>query len=120
MKTALVVDDHADTNDMLCQVLRAMGARAVSAFTGEGALAMLGTERPALVVLDVMMPGMDGLEVLRLIRTNPYTATLPVVLYSGVADAEFQRHALGKGANEYLVKRGFDLSELRTKLAKYL
>jgi CheY-like chemotaxis protein len=120
IKTVLVVDDHVDTNDILCRFVKAMGHRPVSAFTGEGALALVGTERPDLILLDVMMPGMDGVEVLRMIRGNPQTATVPVIMYSGVADAEFQQHTVAKGANEYWVKAALAGPDLRERLAKYL
>ena len=120
MATVLVVDDHTDANDLLCRVLRLHGHRAVSAFTGEGALALVGTDRPDLVILDVMMPDMDGIEVLRLIRANPHTATLPVVMFSAVHDAEFQRHALRKGANDYWTKGRTDFSRIADLIAPLL
>jgi CheY-like chemotaxis protein len=120
MKTVLVVDDHPDTNEMIAKLVRGSGGRVITAFTGEGALALLATERPAVIVLNVMMPGIDGLEVLRLIRTNEQTAAVPVILYSGVSDEAFKQHALSKGANEYWVKADFDLKSLQLHLAKYL
>jgi len=120
MASILVVDDHTDTNEMLCRLLRSYGHTTASAFTGEGALAMIGFERPELVILDVMMPGMDGMEVLRLIRRDPATATVPVILFSGVADADFRQHALQKGANDYWLKGATDLAQLNEMVAKYV
>ena len=120
MATILVVDDSPDNNEMLCRLLRTCGHRAVAAFSGEGALALLGTERPQLVILDVMMPGMDGLEVLRLIRSNAATATLPVVLFSAVADQHYADHARRKGANDFWVKGAVDMSKLDEMIARYL
>jgi two-component system cell cycle response regulator len=67
-----------------------------------------------------MMPGMDGTEVLRVMRQNPATANLPVVLYSAVADPNFTDHALQKGANDFLIKGTFDLLQVTELLAKYL
>ena len=120
MKTVLVVDDHVDTNTLLCKLIRKLGYSTLSAYSGEGALATLGIEQADLLILDSMMPGMNGLEVLRLLRANPQTMALPVILYSAVADPLFQQHALEKGANEYWVKSGFDLSQLQQRLGKYL
>ena len=120
MATILVVDDDQDNNDMLCRLLRTCGHRTVGAFSGEGALALLGSERPDLIILDVMMPGMDGLEVLRIIRTTPATATLPVVLFSGVADPQFTEHALRKGANAFWIKGTVDMSQLHQMIEEYL
>src|SRR5690242_7609201 len=84
MKKVLVVDDHVDTNHILCKLIRRLGHSTSSAYTGEGALAMLSGEIPDLIILDCMMPGMTGIEVLRLLRTNPKTAQLPVIMYSAV------------------------------------
>ena len=107
MATVLVVDDHAQVNESLCRVIRAEGHRAVSAFNGADALALLA-DPPDLVILDVSMPGMSGIEVLRRIRSDPRTATLPVVIFSAVADPAVRQHALEQGANEYLIKAETD------------
>jgi CheY-like chemotaxis protein len=120
MKKVLVVDDHADTNHILCKLIRKLGYAALSAYSGEGALAVLSAENPDLLILDCMMPGMDGMEVLRRIRTHAPTAGLPVIMYSAVADPEFQKHAIEKGANEYWVKSGFDFSKLKDRLTEYV
>ena len=120
MATILVVDDHTDTNEVLCKLLRAHGHQTASAYTGEGALAMVGITNPDLIILDVMMPGMDGVEVLRMIRSHPHFSTLPVILFSAVSDPEFQRHAIQKGANAYWVKGGMDLAHLKDMITSYL
>jgi CheY-like chemotaxis protein len=120
MKTILVVDDHCDTNQILCRLIQKLGYRTMSAYTGEGALATLAVERPDLLILDVMMPDMNGPEVLKVVRANPQTAMIPVVMYSAVADPAFQQHVIERGANEYWVKSGFDFSELKTRLGRYL
>lgn len=120
MKTVLVTDDQVETNHILCRLLRAHGYRAVSAFTGEGALAAMATGRPDLVILDAMMPGMDGIEVLRLIRSNPRTQFVPVIIASAIADPGFRAHAIEKGADDYWVKGSFDFSRLPEMIEKYL
>jgi CheY-like chemotaxis protein len=120
MGCILVVDDNQDGNDVLCRLLRCFGHRPLSALSGESALTLIGADRPDLVILDVMMPGMDGLEVLRLIRADPSTSDLPVILYSGISDAAFSAHAMRKGANEFWVKGNFDLSTLQNLIGKYV
>ena len=111
--TVLVVDDHRDANDILCRLLRLDGHRTVSAFTGEDALATLSLQQPDVVILDFMMPGMDGIETLRQIRSNPQTADLRVIMYTAVSDPAFRAHALEKGANAYFSKGQMQFSELR-------
>jgi DNA-binding response OmpR family regulator len=64
----------------------------------------LGTLLPDVILLDVMMPGMDGYEVCRWVRSNAATAHVPVVMLSGKADPESVAHGLEVGADEYLAK----------------
>lgn len=120
MKTILVTDDHVDTNEILCRLLRCSGYRAVSAFSGEAALAVLATERPDLLILDMMMPGLDGMEVLRRVRSDPANAQLPVIMFSGIADPAFQEHVRQKGANDYWLKGRMDFAHLGELIAKYV
>jgi putative two-component system response regulator len=84
MPTVLIVEDDPDMNEVLYRLLQKAGYKALSAFTGEGGLAMVIMGKPDLIVLDHMMPGMDGMEMLRMLRGNPQTALIPVVIYSGV------------------------------------
>jgi two-component system phosphate regulon response regulator PhoB/two-component system alkaline phosphatase synthesis response regulator PhoP len=120
MKTVLIVDDHADTNEIICKILSREGYRCVKAVTGEAALAVLSVEHPDLVILDSMMPGMDGIEVLRLIRTSLFHPTIPVIFHSAVCDPGFQQHAIDKGANEYLLKGSYKVDDVVSHVAKYL
>ncbi|MDB5298498.1 MAG: PleD family two-component system response regulator, partial [Phycisphaerales bacterium] len=77
-------------------------------------------ELPDLVILDVMMPGMNGEEVLRLIRATEATATVPVIMHSAVANPDFRDNALAKGANGFLVKSGFDLKAFEATINKFI
>jgi DNA-binding response OmpR family regulator len=80
----------------------------VTAPNGEEGLRQLEVTRPDLVILDIMMPGMDGIELCRRIRTNPDTATIPVLMFSALSgdeDVERARHA---GAN-HLITKPFNL-----------
>ena len=83
-------------------------------------MAVLDRDLPDLVILDAMMPGMDGAEVLRQIRTAARTAAVPVVMLSAVADPAFQEHMIRKGANDYWVKASFDYGQLGERLQAYL
>ena len=98
-----------------------MGHQTSSASSGEAALALFASGgRADLIILDMMMPGMDGLEVLRQIRAAPATSNLPVIMFSGIAEPDFQTHALQKGANGYWVKGGMDFSRLADLIAEHL
>src|SRR5664279_212146 len=84
----LVVDDVALNVKLLVDLLAAKGYRTCSATSGVEALAVLAAERPDLVLLDVMMPGMSGYDVCRAIRADPAQAMLPIVLVTALDPAE--------------------------------
>src|SRR5664279_2987515 len=100
----LVVDDVALNVKLLADVLAAKGYRTCSAASGAEALALLEAERPDLVLLDVMMPGMSGYEVCKAIRANPAQAMLPVVLVTALDPAEERAKGLDAGADDFLSK----------------
>ena len=118
MQTILVVDDNLDVCKPLATLIRHLGYDGQYATGGEAALKFVDGTTPALVILDVMMPGMDGLEVLRRLKADTKTATVPVVMFSAVADPEFRQHALSKGAVDYWIKAGVDFRELRGRIAR--
>jgi CheY-like chemotaxis protein len=82
MKTILIVDDEFAIADALATLLGEEGYRTLTALSGEKALACLTQDRPDLVLLDLMMPGMSGLEVLRAMRSSPALQEIPVLLMS--------------------------------------
>lgn len=114
MADILVVDDTRDVCNAMAKLLRAMGHAAMTAYSGEDALSALAARAalPDLVILDQMMPGMDGMEVLRTLRQDSRTNQLRVVIFSAIAEPLFQLHALGKGADAYWSKGGFDYGTL--------
>ncbi len=100
----LVVDDVALNVKLLADLLGAKGYRTCSATSGAAALAVLAAERPDLVLLDVMMPGMSGYDVCRAIRADPAQAMLPVVLVTALDPAEERAKGLDAGADDFLSK----------------
>lgn len=120
MSLVLIVDDNPDACTPLARLMRILGHRGECAFSGEDALAFLESHEVDLMILDMMMPGMDGLEVLRHVRANPRTAKLQVVMFSAISDPGFRQHALQKGANDYWVKASIDFAELRTRVGQFL
>jgi CheY-like chemotaxis protein len=83
MATILVVDDEPDLRHMLRRVFERAGHQVVEAANGAAAMRCISEEAPNLVVTDVMMPVMDGAELIRLLRDDPSTAHLPIVAVSG-------------------------------------
>lgn len=111
----LAVDDLEQNLRLLDAVLSPRGYSVVTAASGEEALAMLEAHAVDLVLLDIMMPGMDGYEVCRRIRAVPRWAFLPVVMITASGDQE-KRHALEAGADDF-VSKPFDQAELVARVA---
>lgn len=88
MKTVLVAEDEPTIREMLTEVLRDEGYRVLVAPDGLAALGVLARETPDLVLTDAMMPGLDGLALVRRLREDPQSAGVPVVLMSAVLRAD--------------------------------
>jgi len=107
MPDVLVVDDEPTVCRTLARLFRSEGHDAVCATGGEEALRFLDEDgRPKLIVLDVMMPGTDGLAVLRRCRAAGRTATIPIVMYSAIDDEATRAEAMSLGAQDYVTKAG--------------
>ena len=100
----LVADDNPLNVDILRTRLAAQGYEVLTATDGEAALALARAEQPDLLLLDVMMPGLDGLEVCRRLKGDPTLPFMPVVLVTAKADSRDVVAGLDAGADEYLTK----------------
>lgn len=120
MAVVLVVDDQPDLCTVMVRLLRHCGYDARCAEDGRAALEFIQeTPATALVILDVMMPGMSGFEVLQALRADPQTTRLPVVMYSALNDPTSRRQAMELGAQDYLVKSMAGYEELKQVIARY-
>jgi class 3 adenylate cyclase len=103
-KKILVVDDTPHNVKMLVDLLSAKGFVTLTASSGKEGLDLIETERPDLVLLDVMMPGMDGYEVCRKIRANPEYGILPVIMVTALDPTRERIKGLDAGADDFLTK----------------
>jgi DNA-binding response OmpR family regulator len=100
----LLVDDKSDTRLSVEAFLEFEGFNIIGVDSGEAALEAIAREKPALVLLDLNLPGMDGLDVLRKLRAEDATRELPVIIVSARGDSHDVVIGLRAGANDYLVK----------------
>jgi two-component system, OmpR family, response regulator MtrA len=115
----LIADDDADILLLVRAVLERSGHEVVAASDGAEALASVRARKPDLVVLDIAMPEVDGLEVLRRLRADPTTSELPVVLLSARAQEADVERGFAIGASAYL-KKPFSPRELSEHVAELL
>ncbi len=104
MKKALIVEDHPDLLEILTWQLEMMGFAVVSANTGMEGVTKAVEEKPQLILMDIMMPGMDGLEATRMIRTNRETEKIPILAITALCRESEQQDCIKAGCNDYIVK----------------
>jgi DNA-binding response OmpR family regulator len=100
----LVVDDDPNSLDIARTYLESRGYTVATALDGKEALAKLEQIRPSIVLLDVMMPGMDGWEVARVIKNHPDFKDVRVVMLTARSDFQDKHEGLRAGADDYIVK----------------
>jgi diguanylate cyclase (GGDEF)-like protein len=102
--TILIVDDDSSNRKLLETLLQPEGYVTLCAASGEDALALIGKQPPDLILLDVMMPGIDGYELASILKADPATAGIPIVMVTALIDRSARVAGLGSGAEEFLAK----------------
>jgi len=116
----LVVDDNQDNAEIIRQYLETRGYPVTVAHNGDEGLALFETVRPAVVLLDVMMPGRDGWEVCRVMKQHPILGrTVRVIMVTALDEWQDKREALQIGADDY-VEKPFDLPALAATVERNL
>ncbi len=119
MKKILVVDDEKDIVDLIAYNLEKEGFAVLKAYDGEEALELIGSKDPHLVILDLMLPGIRGLEVCKFIRKNPETASLPIIMLTAKGEEIDKILGLEMGADDYITKP-FSVRELIARVRAVL
>jgi CheY-like chemotaxis protein len=114
------VDDQRETGHLLARILQFLGHRGIHVPSGEDALNYVRSSMPDAVLLDYMMPGMDGLQVLRALRKDPRTKEVPVIMFSANSDPKVVEKAMKEGASDYWVKASLQINDMETRLARFL
>jgi len=100
----LIVEDEPDMNNLLAEVLSAYGFGSIQAGDAEQALAALDRETPDAILLDLMLPGMSGLELCNLLKTSRSKRTIPIIILTALDRPVDQRHGFETGADDYMTK----------------
>jgi len=98
------VDDEVDNRELLQIILKWSGFVTQLAASGEAALVNAGAEPPDLILVDLMMPGMDGYELIACLKQKPETEDIPVIMLSAMNDSATRKRALAAGAVAYITK----------------
>jgi CheY-like chemotaxis protein len=116
--TILIVDDTETNIDILVDTLGEEYDIAV-AMDGESALEAVEEDLPDLILLDIMMPGMNGFDVCKQLKANSETANIPIIFLSALIEAEDKRKGMALGAIDFITKP-FEVPDIQTKVRQYL
>lgn len=116
----LLVEDDAFLLNMYTTKLKVTGFTVVTASEGNQAWDMVQKEKPDIVLLDILLPGIDGFEILKKIRATAATKKIPVIMLTNMSKKEEVERGLALGANDYLIKAHFMPSEVVEKIKKLL
>ena len=119
MRKVLVVEDHPDMMEILTCQMERMGFSVIPARHGKEGVEKALEEKPNLILMDIMMPEMDGLAATRLIRSNPETQDIPILAATVLFRETDLKSCIDAGCNGYLVKP-FTYQELEGKIQEYI
>lgn len=119
MRKVLVVEDHPDMMEILTCQMERMGFSVIPARHGKEGVEKALEEKPHLILMDIMMPEMDGLAATRLIRSNPETQDIPILAATVLFRETDLKSCIDAGCNGYLVKP-FTYQELEGKIQEYI
>ena len=120
MKRILFIEDEKALQKTLTKTLQASGFEVINAYDGEEGLALAQKEAPDLILLDVILPKLNGREVLERLKAGKTTKDIPVIMLTNLDTAEEVEHAVGHGATMYLVKANYELNDIVGKVKEIL
>lgn len=103
-KTVLIIEDEADAADLFAEMMRVSGFRVLKTSASAPAITLMTEEKPDIVLLDIMMPDVSGLDILRQMRADPELTNIPVVVVSAKSMPADIKNGMEAGASTYLTK----------------
>jgi len=119
MSKILIVDDEQDIVELIAYNLEKEGFSTIKAYDGVSVFNVITTKKPDLLILDLMLPGMNGLDICKKIRANPATADLPIIMLTAKGDELDKIIGLEIGADDYITKP-FSVKELVARVRTIL
>ena len=120
MARILVIDDDDVAAEVYTSLLQTFGHETSFVTSSKEAFAHLASARPDLVILDIMMPDMNGLDLLRKLKSDKENTGLRIVIFSAMDETDWRERAAIAGACDYWIKGGFDFGELEERVASCL
>lgn len=120
MKKILFIEDESALQKTFGEILRQEGYQMISALDGEIGLRLAKNEKPDLILLDLILPRINGFEVLKQLKIDEKTKDIPIIILTNLEKAEDIQKALELGAATYLVKANYTLAEVIEKVKKAL
>ena len=120
MKKILFIEDESALQKTFSDVLEKEGYKVISALDGESGLRLAKSERPDLILLDLILPKKDGFEVLKELKKEEATKEIPVIVLTNLEEIESVEKALELGATTYLVKAQYTLEEVIKKVKEVI
>lgn len=118
--TIVLIEDDPFLSSMYVAKLEIAGFTVYAQEDGKRGLELIKNKKPQLILLDILLPGMDGFEVLEHVRADKETAGIPVILLTNLGQKNDVEKGLELGANDYLIKAHFTPTEVITKINKFL
>lgn len=119
-KKLLLVEDDKFLRDLIAKKLKTEGFEVIEALDGESGLVQAKEASPDLILLDLILPGIDGFDVLAKIKSDPVTAKIPVIVLSNLSQQEEVERVLNLGAADFLIKAHLTPSEIIAKIKRIL
>lgn len=119
-KRILVIEDEPSILKAMTEVFEMNGYQVMSATDGEHGLALASSGKPDIILLDLILPGKNGFEVLKELKASAELSKIPVVISSNLGDEEEIQQGLQLGASDFLIKADYDLKEVVKIIEKHL
>ena len=120
MKKILIIEDDSFLQGLASTKLEKEGFSVRGASNSDEAMKLLAADLPDLILCDLVMPGIDGFGILKMVRENPTTAKIPLIVFSNLSEDKDIKRAKELGATDYMVKSNFTLDELADKIKELL